>query len=374
MKKQFFKLAAAMLFTTLGMNAMAGAEELSRPERAIVPIASFTASGNLPRLKESLHQGLDDGLTVSEIKEALIHIYAYAGFPRALMGINTFIAVMDERQSQGKSDPPGKEASPLPADFDPNAYGHAVRNKLVGRDISHRTSGYPVFTPIIDKFLVEHLFADIFVRDVLSHKQRELVTISTLSALPGTEPMFKGHLGIAMRMGYDEEQLREFIDVLREKVSGHAADRSARILTEVLGDPEPQANSRALEVSRKTAPVTAPASSFTGNATVASRFGSKATGSYGGGIVNFKKGARTAWHTHPLGQTLIVTSGRGLVQSAGEAIYEIGVGDVVWIPANERHWHGATPDNAMSHVAISEPKNGLRVQWLEHVSDEQYNK
>ena len=379
MKKQLFIVITTILFTSFNMTNTAFAEdaiseELSKAEKALVSIAAFTASGNISKLKESLHQGLDDGLTINEIREALIHIYAYAGFPRSLIGINTFIAVMDERQSQGKIDKAGKEASALPDDFDQNAYGHKVRNTLVGRDISNRTNGYPVFTPIIDKFLVEHLFADIFVRDVLSHKQRELVTISTLSALPGTEPMFKGHLGIAMRMGYSESQLEDFIEVLRERVSGHVADRSALVLAEALKNTHPKTISKALEVTRKTSPVVASSEYFTGRATVESRFTSKATGSYGGGTVNFEAGARTAWHTHPVGQTLIVISGRGLVQSEGEAVQEILPGDVVWIPANERHWHGAAPDSAMSHVAISEPLNGSGVQWMEHVSDEQYNK
>jgi quercetin dioxygenase-like cupin family protein/alkylhydroperoxidase/carboxymuconolactone decarboxylase family protein YurZ len=231
-----------------------------------------------------------------------------------------------------------------------------------------------VFTPIIDKFLVEHLFADVFVRDVLSHNQRELVTISTLAALPGTEPMLKGHLGIAKRIGYSEAQLYDFIKVLRDRVSGHVADRSVLILAEALGTTDPQASPKALKVTRKASPVVASSDYFTGKATVESRFSSEATGSYGGGTVNFEAGARTAWHTHPVGQTLIVTSGRGLVQSEGESVQEILPGDVVWIPANERHWHGAAPDSAMSHVAVSEPLNGLRVQWMEHVSDEQYNK
>lgn len=379
MKNKLLMFFTTLFFTSFSMGSIALAEDttaeaLSREEKAIVPIAYFTASGNLPKLKESFHQGLDEGLSVNEIKEALVHIYAYAGFPRALMGINTFITVMDERKAEGKVDKAGKEASPLPADYDQNIYGHKVRNTLVGRDITHRTTGYPVFTPIIDKFLVEHLFADIFVRDVLDHKQRELVTISTLAALPGTEPMFKGHLGIAKRMGYSEAQLGDFIEVLKDRVGNFAADRSAMVLAESLGSPDPKANSRALKVTPKAAPVVASANYFTGKATVESRFSSEATGNYGGAIVNFEAGARTAWHAHPTGQTLIVTSGRGLVQSEGESIQQILPGDVVWIPANEPHWHGAAPDSSMSHVAVSEPLNGSTVQWMEHVSDEQYNK
>lgn len=88
--------------------------------------------------------------------------------------------------------------------------------------------------------------------------------------------------------------------------------------------------------------------------------------------VTFEPGARTAWHTHPLGQTLIVTSGCGWVQSAGGPKEEIRPGDVVWCPPNEKHWHGATPTTAMTHVAIVEQLDGKTVEWMEKVSDEEY--
>ena len=88
--------------------------------------------------------------------------------------------------------------------------------------------------------------------------------------------------------------------------------------------------------------------------------------------VTFESGARTAWHTHPLGQTLIVTSGRGWVQSEGGPKEEIRPGDVVWCPPGEKHWHGATPTTAMTHIAIVEQLDGKAVEWMEKVSDEQY--
>lgn len=88
--------------------------------------------------------------------------------------------------------------------------------------------------------------------------------------------------------------------------------------------------------------------------------------------VTFEPGARTAWHTHPLGQTLIVTAGMGLVQKDGEPIAEIRPGDVVWIPAGERHWHGASPTTAMTHLAIHEAENGSAADWMEPVSDADY--
>jgi len=91
-----------------------------------------------------------------------------------------------------------------------------------------------------------------------------------------------------------------------------------------------------------------------------------------GASVTFEPGARTAWHTHPVGQTLIVVSGTGRVQREGGPVEEIRPGDVVWFPPGEKHWHGASPDTAMTHIAIQEKLDGSSVEWLEHVSDEQY--
>jgi len=93
-----------------------------------------------------------------------------------------------------------------------------------------------------------------------------------------------------------------------------------------------------------------------------------------GASVTFEPGARTAWHTHPLGQTLIVTAGCGWVQRAGGPVEEIHPGDVVWFSPGEKHWHGATPTNGMTHIAIQEKLNGKVVDWMEHVTDEQYRK
>lgn len=129
-----------------------------------------------------------------------------------------------------------------------------------------------------------------------------------------------------------------------------------------------------LRIARNgSAPSVAGASqNFTGNVRVDTPFRAEAPARVGGGIVTFEPGARTAWHTHPLGQTLIVTQGVGLVQRWGGPVQEIRPGDVVWIPPGEKHWHGATPANGMSHVAISEALDGKSVDWLEHVTDTQY--
>jgi 4-carboxymuconolactone decarboxylase len=115
-----------------------------------------------------------------------------------------------------------------------------------------------------------------------------------------------------------------------------------------------------------------PAANFTGKATIDRQVRPDASQRIMGSLVSFEAGARTAWHTHPLGQTLVVTSGCGWIQSEGGKVEEILPGDVIWTPANVRHWHGAQPNAAMSHYAIVEPLNGSSAEWMEHVSAEQY--
>jgi quercetin dioxygenase-like cupin family protein len=117
-----------------------------------------------------------------------------------------------------------------------------------------------------------------------------------------------------------------------------------------------------------------PADYFAGNVRVDSLFEAPAPARGRGALVTFEPEARTAWHTHPLGQTLLVMSGCGWVQREGESIQEIQPGDVVWFEPGEKHWHGAAPTTAMTHIAIQEALDGKVVEWLEHVTDEQYRK
>jgi len=115
-----------------------------------------------------------------------------------------------------------------------------------------------------------------------------------------------------------------------------------------------------------------PAEYFTGTVRIDPLFSPPAPARASGGSVTFEPGARTAWHAHPLGQTLIVTAGCGRVQREGGPVEEIRTGDVVWIPPGVKHWHGAAPTTAMTHIAIQEKLDGKVVDWLEHVNDEQY--
>jgi quercetin dioxygenase-like cupin family protein len=122
------------------------------------------------------------------------------------------------------------------------------------------------------------------------------------------------------------------------------------------------------------ASVKGPADWFTGTVRIDPLFSPNVPARAAGAAVTFEPGARTAWHTHPLGQTLIVTSGFGRVQSWGGPIQEIRPGDVIWFSAGEKHWHGAASTTALTHIAIQEQLDGIAVEWLEQVSDEQYGK
>lgn len=112
---------------------------------------------------------------------------------------------------------------------------------------------------------------------------------------------------------------------------------------------------------------------FTGNVRIDSLFKGTDPSKLSGGVVTFEPAARTAWHTHPSGQLLIITAGKGWIQQSGESVQEMNPGDTVWIPAGVKHWHGATPTQGMTHIAIAELSDGKSVDWLEKVSDEQYH-
>lgn len=243
--------ASMFSFAAISEAQTVNTQALSPKQRSIVTISAFTANGDLEKLKTALNTGLDAGLTINEIKEILVQMYAYAGFPRSLNGINTFMAVMDERQKRGIKDEMGKEASPLPADMNKNEYGARVRAKLAGQEVIPPPGGYQLFTPVIDAFLKEHLFTDIFARDNLDYQGRELATISALASMTGTAGQLRFHLGAAMNMGLTETQMKDFISVLEARVGRKEAESAHEILSKVLGDRQaeqsatPRASTRA---------------------------------------------------------------------------------------------------------------------------------
>lgn len=236
MKKKVTTLlttCCAMLLTIPAMAAAPSAKDaraLTAKQASIIPIAAFTAHGDAPKLKEALAEGLENGLTVNEIKEVLVQMYAYTGFPRSLTGLNTFIALLGEREQRGIKDEVGRDASPLPADKSLRELGTAIQTEIVGRPVSGPTYD---FAPIIDTFLKEHLFGDIFGRDVLDFQARELATVSALASLPA-EAQLRSHLNVCMNVGLTEPQMREFVSILAAKVGKAEAERAGRLLELVL--------------------------------------------------------------------------------------------------------------------------------------------
>jgi quercetin dioxygenase-like cupin family protein len=154
--------------------------------------------------------------------------------------------------------------------------------------------------------------------------------------------------------------------------------RLVRLSGQLIGQPskDNERDVRNMEIKRVGSQPSAKGSSewFTGTVRVDPLFQAPDPALVSSASVTFEPGARTAWHTHPLGQTLIITAGCGWVQRKGGPIEEIHPGDVIWFPPNEKHWHGATPTTAMTHIAIQEKLNGKVVDWMEQVSDEQYSK
>lgn len=189
---------------------------LDKRQQAIVAIASYTGNGDLEHLEDALRQGLDAGMTVNEIKEILVQAYAYAGFPRSLRGIQTFMSLLDKRKAAGITDVEGREATPVKEMTDSEKYqlGKRTLAELSGIPADSPAKGYSVFAPIIDKFLKKHLFADIFDRDILTWKDRELATVSILAGVGKVEPMAYGHIGICLILGITPDQLAALLNII----------------------------------------------------------------------------------------------------------------------------------------------------------------
>ncbi len=206
-------------------------QALSVKQQGIIPIAAFTAKGDPEKLKVALNEGLDAGLTVNGIKEILVQLYAYTGFPRSLNGLNTFMGVMEERQKKGIKDEAGRGASPLPANKSSVELGTDIQTRLVGKPV---TGAIYTFAPAIDQFLKGHLFGDIFGRDNLDFQSREIATISALASMDGVNPQLQAHFNVGLNTGLTEAQLKSLISVLSAKVGKDEACNAREILGKVL--------------------------------------------------------------------------------------------------------------------------------------------
>ncbi len=329
-------ILGTMIF--LGENAMAE-DALNIKQKSIATAASYAARGNLAGLRQALANGLDAGITVNEFKEIFVQTYAYCGFPRSLNALNTLMQVVEER---GNKDAQGKLPGAKPEGTSLE-YGAVNQTKLVGQPVSGKIYE---FAPAIDEYLKAHLFGDIFSRDNVDWQTRELATIAMLASMNNVDSQLRSHINVGKYNGLSDGQVKEILEI---------ADTAG-------------AEGGLFGFGTEN---TAYAQYFIGK----SYLQPLAKEGINAANVTFEPRCRNNWHIHhKTGQTLFVVSGRGWYQEWGKPAQELKPGDVVEIPEGVKHWHGAAKDSWFTHIAVSVPNEGASAEWLEAVSDEEYDK
>ena len=235
MKKYFKTLSTLFLIlVTINMNAQdkAKTSALNAHQQSLATISALTATGNLDQLKIEINNGLEVGLNINEIKEAMVQLYAYCGFPRSLNAITTLMAIVNERKEQGIKDEEGIAGSVIKKHKDRYEQGRKTLEELTKTPQKKPAPGFGEFAPRADAFLKEHLFADIFDNEVLNHRQREFVTISALAAMAGVEPQLKSHIGMGKNSGITDEQLVELANLIEKKINITQANTIRKIISQ----------------------------------------------------------------------------------------------------------------------------------------------
>jgi 4-carboxymuconolactone decarboxylase len=372
------KLEIAALILTIititSFDLMGQNEVLDGRQRSIVAIAANEAKGDLEALSASIEEGLDNGLTVNQVKEILSQLYAYTGFPRSLNGLGTLQKVLETREKEGRSVVTGPEASPIPEGYDALRDGTKVQSQLTGRPFKYE------FCPAEDYYLKAHLFGDIFVRDVLTWAERELATISALASIEGLDPQLASHVAGSRNMGLKDEEIRAVPAALARSAGESEAYRAAKAIAKVFGEEfDGQLPFSGFDFP-KGDPNNAYAKYFIGESFLAPlRPVNLAEGEKTAlplSNVTFEPGCRNNWHIHHgARQILICVGGEGWYQEWGKAAIRLKAGDVVDIPEGVKHWHGAAKDSWFQHLTTHVATGGeMSNEWLESVTDEQYGK
>ena len=365
--------AAAVFAAGCTAHAQNMKNVLTSQQECLSAIAALEAKGDLANLEVVLNEGYEAGLTTSQMKEALSQLYAYTGFPRSLNGLGTLQKVIKDRQDKGLPVTEGVEASPLSPDYDALKQGTEVQTKLTGVPFKYE------FAPATDYYLKAHLFGDIFARDNLTPAQRELVTVSTISALPGCEPQLMSHVRGAKNMGLSDAEIHSIPVVLAEKVGLNEAYRCHKAIATVYGEPFDEvamAKLYKVGIAESPYPIGTPntgfAKYFIGNSYLA-----PLDAENGGPInVTFEPSCRNNWHIHHGEvQVLMCVAGRGWYQEEGKEPVEMTPGTVIAIPAGAKHWHGAARDSWFQHLTYhTRSTEGSHTEWCEPVEDAYYNK
>ncbi len=335
--------------------------ELAPRDRSLVTVAALIATGKTAQLEGHLGRALDNGVRPSEIAGLVTHLAFYSGWPSAVSSLEVVDRVFQARGIQ----PATVRASGAPRPVLEPA-SEAARKALVAQSVAPTAPKLATITNNV-------LFADLWLRQDLAPRDRSLVTIAALAA-SGDADQLTFHIQRGIENGLTFEQVSEALTHLAFYAGWPKAMAAVAVAAKATTDRSVASTSnQALKVIPPAAePKQGPASNFTGRVTVTSPFKGTGGARLSGGTVSFQPGARSNWHTHPLGQLLVVTEGEGLVQTEGGQVRRIRRGDTVWTAPGAKHWHGASASSGMTHVAISESAPGQNVAWLEPVSDAVY--
>lgn len=364
MKNKCLCILMVVLFSTVMLKAQN--MELTKRQQSLVEISALEAKGDVARLEKAIGNGLDSGLTINEIKEALSQLYAYTGFPRSLNALGVLQRVVEERISVGNTPETGADYV-MPSDFDALKTGTEVQTRLVG--------GKPFdykFSPRADYYLKAHLFGDIFASTVLTESDREIVTLSAIATLEGCDSQLRSHVNGALNMGVSHTQLEAIPVVLEAKTGNVEAYRVRKAIAVIQGKSFSEGAPVDFNVWAKGELNTGYARYFIGNSYLAPMEGEKG----GPTNVTFEPRCRNNWHVHHnCVQVLICVAGRGWYQEEGKEAVEMTPGSVVAIPAGAKHWHGAAKDSWFQHLTYTtKAGEDASNEWLEPVTDEVYDK
>lgn len=331
--------------------------ELSPRDRSIVTLATLVSIGKAAQVANYVRRALDNGVQPEEIGELITHLAFYSGWPNAMSAVTEVREVFEER---GIGPVANSEASRLPLE----AAAEAARSTTVDAQVA-------LTAPALADLTNRVLFGDLWQRPDISARDRSLVTMAALVAI-GQPEQLPFHANRAMDNGLTRQEASEVVAHVAFYAGWPRAMSAVPVLKTVFATREAIAPGD-IRVSRAgEGRAAAPEQYFTGAVETSGFYRGNAPARIVGATVSFAAGARTAWHTHPLGQTLFIVSGKGLVQKEGSPVQAVGPGDVVWIPPHVRHWHGASPNDPMTHFAVAEALEGNNVTWMEKVTDDEY--
>jgi len=338
--------------------------DLSPRDRSLVTISVLISTGKGHVLANHVKRALENGVEAREVGEVVTHLAFYSGWPNAMSAVAEIKKVFDELKIA-----PVRDSDDVLIQLD--AVAEAVRSASVAADVAPTA-------PALADLTNRALFGDLWQRPDLSARDRSLVTMTALIAM-GQIDQLAFHLGRAMDNGLTREEAAEAITHAGFYAGWPRAMSAVPVLKTVLASREAAAahtpaGADIKVIKHGSQPVSGPEERFTGKVQVSSAYKGDGAARIGGATVSFEPGAHTAWHVHPLGQTLFVVSGKGWVQKEGGAVQIMEPGDVVWIPPMVKHWHGATADQPMVHFAVSEALDGDTVTWMEKVSSEDYSR